>query len=154
VAAGVLTSEFVGRVNEDLENLGELGGPEVAEVVRRLVRALEPTLRDRFLEATAQLVAELAADGGPEISLSLDADHLRLRAKEDDDALVPMPATGDLTERFALRVSAQMKRDVEREATNEGISLNSWIVRALDRALAPPGRRDRTPHRLRGVGRA
>lgn len=152
----MVISEFVERVKDDLVNLGELGGAEMADTVGRLVRAVEPSLRDRFLEAVNELVAEASANGGPPLSLTVESGDLRLGVPAGEEPLAQLPSTGDLTARFALRVPEDMKREVEERAGQEGVSINSWIVRAIDGALAPPLRppRPHGPRRMKGVGRS
>ena len=54
----------------------------------------------------------------------------------------PEPASDDgLTSRITLRLPEGLKASIEAAAAREGISVNSWLVRALSRSTAPPSRR-------------
>lgn len=137
----MLTSSLVEKVEEDLIALSDLAGADVATTVTRLVGPLRPALRARFLDALNDLVQEYNLEGVPALLLSLNGEQVQLTSQQVDDlALDPLP-TSDLTARVALRISEQMKQGIEVSARDAGISVNSWIVRALDRGLhAGPGR--------------
>jgi predicted HicB family RNase H-like nuclease len=67
---------------------------------------------------------------------------------------VGSPPEGDDTEtRITLRLPAQLKGRIEAASAREGLSVNSYIVRALSQqAKAPRG--PRVGHRLSGYGRS
>lgn len=147
-------SALVGQVEGDLAALGDLGGPEVAATVTRLVEAARPALRSRYLDAVNALVQEYNAGEEPILLLSLNGDHIHIATQHPSEPVIEPPTTNDLTARIALRVSEEMKQQLEESARSGGMSVNSWIVRALDRSLhagpgSPPGKR-----RLQGYGRA
>jgi predicted HicB family RNase H-like nuclease len=56
-----------------------------------------------------------------------------------------------LNARITLRLPEGLKRELEAGAAREGVSLNTWLVRALSRSTAPPARR--SGNRLTGYGR-
>ena len=151
----MLISELLEQVSVDLHTLGELGGPEATALADRLATALAPALRGRFVDALNVLVQEFNLDEDLVLGLALDGPDIHLRVSDVGGTSPQMPVTSDLTARIALRVSASMKRDLEVAARERGASVNSWIVRALDRALADDtGPRNQRTNRLRGVGRA
>jgi hypothetical protein len=136
----VLTSSLVDNVEGDLVALGDLAGPDVAAVVTRLVGPLRPMVRARLLEVLNDLVQEHNREEEPALVLSLLGDQVRLASPPSDVPSLDPLATGDLTARIALRISEQMKQEIEVAARSAGVSANTWIVRALDRGLhAGPG---------------
>jgi hypothetical protein len=151
----VLLSEYLDAVDADLTNLGQLGGADVTATVGRLMVAVRPALRTRLLAALDALVQEFNARNGDRLCLTLSGEQVSLAPLEPAASTQP-PSTNDLTARIALRVSDQMKREFEQRARGGGVSVNSWIVRALDQALrGEPGSPTRPNRRvMRGSGRA
>ncbi len=151
----MLISEFIESVEADLTVLGELGGPEASALASRLSVAIEPALRNRFLEALNDLVQEFNLSEERPLTLTLEGNHVRLIQYAYEDASRQLPTTGDLTARIALRVSEELKRDIDRSARDEGISVNSLIVRALDRSLRSSEQSAPSfgVKRLKGIGR-
>jgi hypothetical protein len=151
----MLISDFVERVQEDFKNLAELVGPETGAIVERIGSAVEPALQKHFLEALNDLVQEFnLADGAPLI-LNLEGDNIRL------SRLVPVsteenPTKTDYSARIALRLSDDLKDSIEHLATDVGSSVNSWIVRSLERSVRtdPSGTSFSGKRQLRGKGRA
>ena len=62
----------------------------------------------------------------------------------------------DYSARIALRLSDGLKEDIEHLATDVGSSVNSWIVRTLERSVRtdPTESVSNNPRQLRGKGRA
>ena len=70
-----------------------------------------------------------------------------------EEAEPPEPAAEDgLTARITLRLPESLKTTIEAAAAREGISVNSWLVRALSRGAAGPARR--SGKRLQGYGQS
>jgi hypothetical protein len=72
----------------------------------------------------------------------------------DGDVAAPTPS--DYSARIALRLSDALKDDIEHLATDVGTSMNSWIVRTLERSVRsdPTDSGSHNPRQLRGKGRA
>ena len=130
--------------------------PYVEEMAAGLRVALaaqtEPQLADK-LAAAAQAPARLALMGAvsqaaAEASASLPSGRIGVQLAGPDlvlayepDLSVPNesnPTTGDTTEteddgqaRLTLRLPASIKTKAEQAAAEQGISLNTWVVRAL-----------------------
>ena len=51
------------------------------------------------------------------------------------DAAQSPTITSDYSARIALRLSEDLKADMEHLATDVGSSVNSWIVRTLERSV-------------------
>jgi hypothetical protein len=146
----MLMTDFVESVERDLAALGEIGGSELVTSVDRIVVAIRPALRARLLESMGSLIQEFDERTGTNLALILDGDEVRLERGDSADA-PPPPAPQELTARIALRVPDELKREFEQSARNTGISVNSWIVRTLDRALHSELSR---PRQMKGSGRA
>jgi hypothetical protein len=106
----------------------------------------------RLLAVLGQLAAEL--------SESLPEQTVEVRLLGDDAELVVGTAgpsepelEGDADARITLRLSGQLKARVEAASAREGMSVNSYIVRALNQQ-ARPERVVRAGRRLTGYGRS
>ena len=119
------------------------------EQASRLATAIEAAARLAILEALAEAAGEISRDLAPG---SVDA---RLRGREVEFVVAkprsdpPPPAvmaeTDDAsTTRTTLRLPDAVKALAEQEAAAEGISLNTWLVRAITAALDPRRRQRST----------
>ena len=75
---------------------------------------------------------------------------------EDEAAPQPAAAPGDetLAARITLRLPEGLKATIEVAAAREGVSVNTWLVRALARAVSTSGPRRGPGNRLSGFGRS
>jgi HicB family len=147
------TAKFVEKLERDLASVAALGGDAVADAAERLIQALRGSAGLRLMETLG--------DAALEISAQLPEGHVEVRLVGPDPELVYVPAEpaeaptaapdDGLTARITLRLPESLKRDLEAAATIAGISLNAWLVRALQRSTAPPPRR--TSNRLTGYAR-
>ena len=79
-------------------------------------------------------------------------DDVSLAYVEEERVLEGDP-DGDLSARITLRLSESLKARVEEGASSEGVSVNTFIVRTLERgASAQSSRSRRGGNRLRGYG--
>jgi predicted HicB family RNase H-like nuclease len=96
---------------------------------------------------------ELLSDAAAEITARLGSASIEVRLRGRDAELVvtevavadetappvaPVPETGDVA-RITLRLPEQIKDQVERAASAEGVSVNAWLVRAVAGALRRTG---------------
>ena len=151
----MLISDLLGSIRGDVMALGELGGSESVAQAKRLGAALEPALRARFLEALNELVQEFNLQETVPLTINLEGDRIRLVRLLADGEVVAAPM-GDLSARIALRLSDELKGNIEHLATDVGSSVNSWIVRNLERSVRgdAPSSTIRGSRHLRGTGRA
>jgi hypothetical protein len=147
------TAKFVEKLERDLASVAALGGDAVAEAAGRLAQALRGSAGMRLVETLGEAALEISAQ--------LPEGHVEVRLAGPDPELVyvgaerveaPAVAADDgLTSRITLRLPESLKRELEAAAAREGVSLNTWLVRALSRSAAP------TPHRpgrrLTGYGK-
>ena len=153
----MLISELLDGIREDFTALGQLGGPDTALIAERLGAAMEPSLRTHFLEALNNVVQEFNLQDSVALTLNLEGDQIRIsRVVAVDDVAAPTPTPSDYSARIALRLSDGLKEDIEHLATDVGSSVNSWIVRTLERSVRtdPTDSVSNNPRQLRGKGRA
>jgi Ribbon-helix-helix protein, copG family len=125
---------IVDSLQEDLQGVAELGDERVANVARRLSDALVSSLRLKLFDVLSQAAVELSA--------KLPSGHVevRLAGQEPEFVFVEAAAgeqglTGEeLSARITLRLPDSLKNAVEKAADREGVSTNTWLVRAIARA--------------------
>ena len=134
-------------LQEELTAVAELGDERAVAVGRRLAETLGANLRLRLLDVLGQAALE--------VSSSLPGGHVEVRLAGQDPELVYVDddrgetgAAGgeDLSARITLRLPESLKGAVDAAAAREGVSVNTWLVRALARAVEQrprqtPGRR-------------
>ncbi len=154
----MLISELIEQVRGDLRSLGELGGPETAAIAERLGATLGPALQKHFLDALNEVIQEFNLQDAAPLSLSLEGDEIRLTrlVPAGVEAAAPAPSPGEYSARIALRLSDELKENIEGLATDVGSSVNSWIVRTLERSVRgdTPVTSFKGRNQLRGKGRA
>lgn len=106
---------------------------------QRLGRAVEPALQLRLIDALGEASLEL--------SEQLPAGHAEVRVAGRDARIVyvgPSPAEPATPEpedeeggtaRLTLRMPEALKSKVEEAAAREGLSVNAWLVRAVQRGI-------------------
>ena len=153
---------YVENIHRQLAVAAEAGGDDARALAGRLVAPLDAairlTLQDVLAAAAEQITCELAP-GSVE---------LRLRGRDPEFVVTPPPVDlpddpaeiagpplvpeGDegTVARINLRLPDQLKTRVEQAAGSEGLSVNTWLVRAAAAALGrsdPTRRRDHGPQR-------
>jgi hypothetical protein len=147
------TARFTNALERDLAAVAAVGDDETAASAERLIQALRGSAGMRLLETLGEAAMEISAQ--------LPEGHVEVRLAGPDPQLVYIggeaaetPAVGTedgLNARITLRLPEGLKRELEAGAAREGVSLNTWLVRALSRSTAPPVRR--SGNRLTGYGR-
>jgi hypothetical protein len=142
-------ARFVESLEADLAAVAAVGDEQTRAVAERVLQAIRGSAGLRLLDALGEAALEISAQ--------LPEGHIEVRLVGQDPALVyvgeeaapPEPAAEDgLTARITLRLPETLKASIEVNASREGISVNSWIVRALSRGTAGPVQR--SGKRLRG----
>jgi HicB family len=127
----------VDALRGEIQRLASLGDEQAAAAASRLSDALGPTLSLRLLG--------LLSEAALEVSSQLPAGHVELRLAGQEPSLVyvadeapaqPAAADDGLTARITLRLPDSLKSSLETAASQEGVSLNTWIVKALARGLS------------------
>jgi hypothetical protein len=148
---------YLEAVRSDLEAVAGSDDATLA-VAERLARALEASLQLRMLDALGQAAQELGEQlpsGRVDVRLSGRDVHL-IVAGEESGAEPPEPEDDGGTARITLRLPEGIKTRVEQQATREGISTNSWLVRAVTRGLEQQRqqRQRRVGNRITGIAKS
>lgn len=158
---------YIESIHEQLESAARSGGEEALELARRLSAPLDASIRLALQDAIAAAAEEITVDLAP------GSVELRLRGREpqfvvtlpppdpstEADTDMADPSPEDLaalqgeeggTWRINVRMPEHLKPRIERAADGEGLSVNSWLVRAagarLDRSEQAGRREKRAPH--------
>jgi hypothetical protein len=159
-------SLVVDGLRSDVISVGQLGDDTVAEVADRIADVLGRSLPSRILDLLSEVAAEVSnelPDGRVEIRIA--GDDVSLAYEEgaptrtvgtggaDGDSDQTPDRDRDMSARITLRLSESLKARVERGAVSEGISVNAFIVRTLERGASGDYRRKTYGgNRLRGYG--
>jgi hypothetical protein len=145
---------YIDALQADLEAIAAVGDDAVAAAAQRLAGAIRASAGLRLLDALSEAALELTGQ--------LPSGHVEVRLAGQDPTLVyvggaedePQVASGeDQTARITLRLADSLKSGIEAAAAREGVSANTWIVRALGRALSAPAAK-RSRHRMTGFGQS
>ena len=149
-------TRYLETLRADLTAAAAPGGPETTRAAELLGHALTASARLALLEALSDAAAEITTrlpDAGVEVRLrGREADLVVTHTSPEPPAAPGPPAPdGDLT-RLTLRMPESLKAHVEQAAAAEGVSVNSWLVRAVTAAVHRPGLRPTPPGRGRVTG--
>ena len=128
---------FIDALRADLNAVAELGGDDAtAEAAARLTLTLQASVGLRLLDALSEAVLELnekLPSGHVEVRLSGQDPQFVYVTDEPEEAST---AAGDEahTARITLRLPEALKTSIEEAAAREGVSANTYIVRALSRS--------------------
>jgi hypothetical protein len=144
-------SLVVDGLRSDVVAVGELGDDTVADVAERIADVLSRSVPGRVLDLLSDAAAELTASL-PEgrVDIRVAGDDVDMTYVEDE----PVAAGGDdLSARITLRLGEGLKSRLETAAASDGVSVNSFIVRTLERGTSSNrSRTGRSGNRLRGFG--
>jgi hypothetical protein len=145
---------YVEAVRDDLARIAAIGDESTARTAELLTAALEPSLARRFQEALAEAALELSGQ--------MARGHVEVRVAGAEPELVyveepevePPESSGEASARITLRLPEALKAQLEAAAAAGGVSVNTWLVQALGRLLAPRQSGGGSRHRLSGYGRS
>jgi hypothetical protein len=153
---------YLETLRRDLAATAAPGGPDVARAADLLTSALDASVRLCLLEVLSDAADEITA------RLASATVEVRLRGGQADfvvtpadvtptPSVAPLEPSGDVA-RITLRLPESLKDTVERAAGDEGVSVNTWLVRAVQAAARSgpptPPTRGTTGRRITGFGRA
>jgi HicB family len=147
---------YVSELQAQLAGAAETDDPEARAVAERLSAILDAAARLMVLGVLSDVASEITreiAPGSVDVVLrgrdpqlvvsrppAAEVDSLALAAPSAPE--VPAePLDDTVTSRTTLRLPDRLKARVEQAAAEEGVSVNSWFVRAIAAALEPNGRR-------------
>ncbi len=149
---------YVDELQRQLVSAAEAAGDEARAVAERLVLPLDAATRLVLLEALSEAAGEISAElapGGVDVRLRGRDPEFVVSAPaaptfaERDTTPTPQPVPAAPaasavavpddapTTRTTLRLPDQLKTQVEAAAVRDGVSLNTWLVRAVAAALEP-----------------
>ncbi len=138
---------YVNDLHQRLVDSAADGNDDVRAVAERLAAGLDAEVRLVLLDVLSAAAEEITRDLAPG---SVD---LRLRGREVEFVVAAPTAEGDeqptssididdtSTSRTTLRLPDAVKVRVDEAAAADGLSVNSWLVRAIAAALDPKQRR-------------
>ena len=157
-------ASYVESLRQELLVAAEAGGKDARALAERLIAPLDSATRLMLLEAMAAATDEITRDlapGSVEVRLHGRNPSFVVTLPPTDEAfeaagpgsLGPTIRTeGDQggTSRINLRLPDSLKLRAEEAADKEGLSVNSWLVRAVAAALDPDGREGQSRRVARG----
>ncbi len=140
---------YVTDLQRHLADAAANGTDETRAVAERLAAGLDAASRLVLLDALSAAVGEITRELAPG---SVD---LRLRGREvefvviqsvadpetEDVTATPLDLDDASTSRTTLRLPDALKSRVDDAAAADGLSVNTWLVRAIAAALQPKQRR-------------
>lgn len=134
-------SLYVAALQAQLTAISGAAGADTRQAAEALAAALEPALRLTLIDLLAVAAEDLTAGlpAGMSVDLRLRAGEPELVVGAEPDSASSAPPAGDAA-RMTLRVPESLKFRLEQAAAGEGVSVNTWLVRALARALDTPNR--------------
>lgn len=152
---------FVEGLRRDLLTAAAAGTDDTRRTADLLAAALEPATRLTILDALTAATADVTeALPGVTVEVRMHGREPRIVVSavepepEPGPAEAPAPAddaTG--TARITLRLPESVKSRAEEAAGRDGVSVNSWLVRAVLAALEPRRRGSSRPGRITGYAR-
>lgn len=147
---------YVDELQHQLAAAAAAGTDETRETAGRLTTALDAAARLMLLEALGGAAAEITAELAP------GSVEVRLRGREPEFVVTPAPNWDSAPEpaavaapeastpvdgeegatiRTTLRLPDELKTRVEAAAARDGVSVNTWLVRAIAATLDGGARR-------------
>jgi hypothetical protein len=141
--------QYVNDLQRQLVDAAENGTDESRVAAERLVAGLDAAVRLVLLDVLSAAAGEITRDLAP------GAVDVRLRGREVEFVVTSPSAESESEERTAasvdlddastsrttLRLPDAIKARVDDAAAADGLSVNSWLVRAIAGALQPKQRR-------------
>lgn len=147
-------AHHIHAIQEDLAAAASLAADEATvDAGRRLTQALGSSLHLRLLDVVSEAALALSDSVPGRIEVRLagrDPELVYVEEEEAEPEPTPSGADDSFSARITLRLPEGLKAQIEVAANIEGTSVNTWIVRALQRGLEPRTRSVRTGRRLSG----
>ena len=140
---------YVNDLQRQLVDAAEYGADDTRAVAERLAAGLDAAARLVLLDVLSAAAGEITRDLAPgSVDLRLrgrEVEFVIAQATTEPDSDDPPVASVDLddasTSRTTLRLPDALKARVDDAAAADGLSVNTWLVRAVAAALQPKQRR-------------
>jgi hypothetical protein len=151
------TSDYIEALQNDLREIAALGDEKLTEAGERLTAAIRASALVRLIDVFGESALEISSQlpgGHVEVRMSGQDAELVYVSEEEPESAGPPVSQENGAARITLRLSVSLKSGIEAAAAAEGISTNTWIVRALSRATAGGGPAKRSSKRITGFVQA
>ncbi|HJQ42338.1 MAG TPA: toxin-antitoxin system HicB family antitoxin [Jatrophihabitantaceae bacterium] len=137
--------EYVAQVQQQLQATAALGDDRTQQIAEKVSQAAESSVRLAILSAVSEAADEISAllldfPLSPSVSVRLDGAELRTDVEANASSGAeppPSPAADeDSSARISLRLSESLKAEIDAAAARDGVSVNTWLVRAANTAVA------------------
>jgi HicB family len=147
---------YVSELQAQLAAAAETGDPDARAVAERLSVTLDAAMRLMVLGLLSDVASEITreiAPGSVDVVLRGRDPQLVVSRPPAPEAEEPAPSAplapevaaepldDTVSSRTTLRLPDRLKARVEQAAAEEGVSVNTWFVRAIAAALEPSVRR-------------
>ena len=152
-------SPYVDALRGDLEATAAAGTDETQATARLLTGALDSALRLCLVDALSAMAAEVTAAGDVEVEIRMHGREPQVvvtAARPTDTAPAPAddPFDDGGTARLTVRLPESLKERAESQAAQDGLSVNAWVVRAVNAALRGIDPGHPGPRRTTGFARS
>jgi hypothetical protein len=136
--------DYLRQVHDQLGATAALADERTQQIAAGLAAGIGPSVRLAILQAVAAAADEITAalldaPGSPRVGVRLDGDDLRVEVSTPEpEPAAPRTDEGEASARISLRLSEALKAEVEQAAGRDGVSVNTWLVRAASGALSTP----------------
>jgi hypothetical protein len=138
--------QYVTDLQRQLADAADNGSDETRAVAERLAAGLDAATRLVLLDALSAAVGEITRELAPaSVDLRLRGREVEFvvsqQAAEADDDLPAVELDDTSSSRTTLRLPDALKARVDDAAAADGLSVNTWLIRAIAAALQPKQRR-------------
>lgn len=138
---------YLTTVHDQLAAAAALGDDRTREIAAALGAMAAPAVRLAVLDAVSAAADEITEalldqPGSPTVSVRQDGDEVRVSVQAGVVApavVEPRRDEGDTGARVSLRLSEALKSEIDAAAERDGVSVNTWLVRAAAAALDDRG---------------
>jgi hypothetical protein len=156
-------SQYAEALRRELTSITRFAGEDISRTAEMLADSLDASVRLSMLDVLSAAAEEITASlEGAIIDVRLagtDPQFVVTFAEPEHAAGPATPgAAGEAAEeagtaRITLRLRESMKSSVEAQAAADGVSVNTWLVHAVSRALEPQSGRGPRPRSSVGIGK-
>jgi len=146
---------YLEGLRSQLAAAAETGDPDARAIAERLSFSLDAAARLMVLEVLSDAASEITRQiapgsidvllrgGEPQLMVTLPTapTYAEAGARSEPSPAPAIDEDDTVTSRTTLRLPDRLKSRVEQAAAEEGVSVNTWFVRAIAAALEPKSRR-------------
>jgi len=144
---------------EDLAHIAAVADESTQATLERIAQVWQPMVRMRLLSMLSALAADINTlpEGAGLVDLRITGDDVTF-VRQDNPQVAPVDEpvgeTGEADSRISLRISEHLKDRITAAAAAQGMSVNTWIARTLDKSITQPTTNTQSRNSMRGYGRS